>query len=387
MESSLFDHKLILGPMTKGSNTPFRRLCREQGAEVTFGEMALAKKVVQGRKGELALLRAHPEDHPFGAQLAARDPDTLTAAAQQAEALGSDFIDLNCACPIDQFVRRGLGAQLLRQPAKFGKLVGALRRAVSLPISVKIRTGWSETKQNFLDIGRIAQAEGACAVTLHGRTREQRYSRAANWELISELKQTLSIPVIGNGDLLTHWEIQEHWDRSGCDAVMLARGALIKPWIFREAREQRSILLSAEERLALLVRYVELGLEHFGSDLHGRGRVRQFLIWHLDFFCRYRPLPEETHRLGEDQHPLIQTRHSSNAAPDTLEGLLERSDVAAHEHIAALAMGEIDPGTAFPPVTVRDLGRPQRNLPERGLLVEAPHQEVIRSHSDPGRRP
>jgi len=349
LANALFSGKLILGPMTKGSNTPFRRLCRELGAEVTFGEMALAKKVVQRRKGELALLRTHPLDHPFGAQLAARDPETLSAAAVRAEELGSDFIDLNCACPIDQFVRRGLGAQLLRQPAKFARLVGALRRAVSIPISVKIRTGWSEEKQNFLEIGRIAQEEGASAITLHGRTREQRYSRAADWGLVAKLRQALSIPVIGNGDLLTHWEIRERWEQSGCDSVMFARGALIKPWIFREAREQRSILLTGEERLALLRRYVELALEHFGSDDFGRGKVRQFLLWHLDFFCRYRPLPAAEHRTSTDQHPLIQTRHGRQAPPDSLEGLLERSDPAAHEHLAGLAMGEIDPGAPFPP--------------------------------------
>ncbi|MFH0944866.1 MAG: tRNA-dihydrouridine synthase family protein [Planctomycetota bacterium] len=336
--------------MTMGSNTPFRLLCREFGAEVTCGEMAVARKVNQGRRGELALLRTHPDDHPFGAQLAARDPETLAPAADRAEQMGSDFIDLNCACPIDQFVRKGLGAQLLRQPQKLARLVGALRRAVTIPITVKVRAGFHESKLNFLEIGRIAEEEGASAITLHGRTREQRYSRAADWDLVRQLKESLSIPVIGNGDLLTHWEIKDRWESSGCDAVMFARGALIKPWIFREAREGRSIFLTAEERLDLLRRYTELGFEYFGRDEYGLKQVRKFLLWHLDFFCRYRPLPEEEYRTEEYSHPLLQTRLPSEADPFTLEGLLQRSDAPAHERIAAIVLGEADAGEPFPAV-------------------------------------
>lgn len=345
----LFHGKLILAPMTKGSNTPFRLLCRELGADITVGEMALSFKVNKGSRAELALLRSHEQDHPFGAQLAARSPEEVASAAAKAEDMGSDFVDLNCGCPIDHFTRRGLGAELMRKPKRLAQLVRAMRHSVTLPVTVKIRSGWNESKKNYLDIARMVQEEGANAITLHGRTREQRYSKAADWELVRELKETLSIPVIGNGDLLTHWEIKERWERSGCDAVMTARGALIKPWIFREAKEGRTIHLTAEERLDLLKRYVELALIHFRDDERGRRQVRIFLTWHLGFLCRYRQLPEETYRSEEFSHPLLQTRFESTVEGDDLESVMARSDSAAHGYLASLAMGEIDRDAPVPP--------------------------------------
>ncbi len=345
----LFAGKLVLAPMTKGSNTPFRRLCRELGCDVTVGEMALALKVTQRRRGEMALLRAHPQDHPFGAQLADRDAETLAEAAQAAEALGSDFVDLNCGCPIDYFTRKGLGAALLRKPNKIARLVAAMKRAVKIPVTVKIRLGWNESEQNFLEIARIVESEGADAIGVHARTREQRYSRAANWDLIRAVKETVKIPVLGNGDLLTHWEIAEKWSRAGCDAVMLARGALVKPWVFQEAKEKRTIHKNARERLDLLRRWVALAREHFGDDDHGTTRVREFLVWHLEFLCRYRELPESEYHSPEFAHPLLQTRFSSRADQDPLENLLARTDAAAHAHVAKIAMDEIADDTTAPP--------------------------------------
>lgn len=346
----IFRGKLVLAPMTKGSNTPFRRLCRELGADVTVGEMALAYKVNQGKRGELALLRAHPEDHPFGAQLADRVPLSLAAAAARAEEMGSDFVDLNCGCPIDYFTSKGLGAALLDRPRKFAELVRAMRTAVTIPVTVKIRLGPDDDRLNFVELARIAEAEGANAITMHARTREQRYSKAADWEKLAELKAAVKIPVIGNGDLLTHWEAKERWERSGVDALMSARGALIKPWIFREIKEGRTILLTAEQRLALLRRYVELALEHFGADELGRARVCEFLIWHLDFLCRYRPLPEDVYHSPRFAHPLLQTRFTPPGHGEGLEFLLSRTDAAAHEHVARIAMGELDVDAPPPPL-------------------------------------
>lgn len=346
----IFRGKLVLAPMTKGSNVPFRRLCRELGADVTVGEMALAFKVNQGKRNELALLRVHPEDRPFGAQLADRVPQSLGAAAAIAEEMGSDFVDLNCGCPIDYFTSKGLGAALLDRPKRFAELVRAMRMSVTIPVTVKIRLGPNDKDKNFLEFAKIAESEGANAITMHARTREQRYSKAADWERLAELKQAVKIPVIGNGDLLTHWEAKERWEKSGVDALMTARGALIKPWIFREIKEGRTIALSATERLAMLRRYVELGLQHFGEDDHGRARVREFLLWHLEFFCRYRPLPEDVYLAPRFAHPLLQTRFTPPAQGEGLEFLLSRMDKPAHEHIAKIAMNELDVDAPPPPI-------------------------------------
>lgn len=345
----IFARSLVLAPMTKGSNVPFRRLCRELGADVTVGEMAVARKVVQRRRGELALLRAHADDHPFGAQLADRDPESLARAAATAEEMGSDFVDLNCGCPIEHFTRRGLGAKLLERPRQLARLVQAMRQAVTVPVTVKIRLGWSDSRVNYSEIARLCEAEGADAITLHGRTREQRYSKASDWDAVRTLKEQLSIPVVGNGDLLTHWEIRERWEGSGCDSLMMARGPLIKPWIFQEAKEGRTIHKSPEERLALLERYVALAREHFGDDEYGATRVREFLTWHLNFLCRYRHLPEAEFHRPEFAHPLMQTRHESTIDGDDLEALMARPDRPAHEHLAAIAMGEIERDAPPPP--------------------------------------
>lgn len=345
----IFTGKLVLGPMTKGSNVPFRRLCREFGVDVTVGEMAVAKKVNERRRGELALLRVHPQDRPFGAQLADRDPATLAAAAATAEDMGSDFVDLNCGCPIDHFTSKGLGAAILRKPRRFGELIGAMRRAVTIPVTVKIRSGWNDASINYPELARIAQEQGADAITLHARTRDQRYTRAADWQQIGELAGTLDIPVIGNGDLLAHWEVSARWQETGCAAVMTARGALIKPWIFQEVKEQRAILLSATERLAIIRRYTELAREHFGDDAFGTERVREFLIWHLGFFCRYRPLSAEAWQSASFAHPLLQTRMTAAVEGDDLTRLLARPDPAAHEHLARIALREIDADAPPPP--------------------------------------
>lgn len=346
--SEIFHGKLVLAPMTKGSNLPFRRLCRELGADVTVGEMAIALHIVQGKRQELALLRTHELDHPFGAQLADKNPETLATAAAKAEDMGADFVDLNCGCPIDLITGRGLGAALLDRPKRFAELIGAMRRAVTLPVTVKIRLGINDRKKNFLELARIAEAEGANAIALHARTKEQRYSKAADWERIAELKAAVSIPVIGNGDVLTHWEAHDRWQKSGCDALMMARGALIKPWIFREIKERRAIELTPSERLDMLRRYVALAREHFGSDDFATHRIRDFLLWHLDFLWRYRPLPESTYHSPEFAHPLLQTRLAEEPRGDGLEHLLSRADKAAHEHIARIVLDEIPVDTPPP---------------------------------------
>jgi tRNA-dihydrouridine synthase 3 len=355
--TELFDRKLVLAPMTKGSNVPFRRLCRELGAGVTVGEMALAIHVNQKKRSELALLRVHPADRPFGAQLADKVPDSLAEAAMTAEEMGSDFVDLNCGCPIDLFTRRGLGSALLERPRRYADLIRAMRRVVAIPVTVKIRLGYDDRRRNHLELARIAQEEGAAAIAVHGRTREQRYSKAADWDAIAEVKAAVSIPVIGNGDILTWWEAEDRWQKSGVDALMIARGALIKPWIFREITERRTLALDARERLALYRRYVALAREHFGSDEHGNRRVREFLLWHLDFLCRYRPLPEDVYHAPQFAHPLLQTRFSPPivADDDPLETLLARTDAAAHDHVAKIAMDEIDEDA--PPPLAAEVGR------------------------------
>jgi tRNA-dihydrouridine synthase 3 len=345
--TSPFDGKLWLAPLTVGGNLPYRRLCVEYGAEITVGEMAVVRRLLKNSGAEFALLRSHPSEPFFGAQLADKKLETLAEGARIAESRGARFVDLNCGCPIDAITRRGLGASLLRKPARLGRLVEAMRNAVKVPVTVKLRAGWAEGKENVSELARVCEEAGASAITIHARTREQRYSRAADWDLIGKVAAERSVPIVGNGDILTHFEASERMARSGVRSVMLARGALIKPWLFREIREGRSFLPTSEERFAVIWRLRELLFEHFSGDERGRVRSLRFLTWHLNFFCRYQPFPEEAFGAQSREHPLLQTRMPGEAATSPLEALLRDSRAETHASLAALVIESAEPQEAL----------------------------------------
>lgn len=330
-----FRGRVFLAPLTKGGNLPFRRLCLRHGCAVTMGEMAYAYQVVRRSKSELALLRKHPEETCFGAQIAAsRAPDAIAAGLAAAER-GAAWVDLNCGCPIHDVVKRGMGAVLLQRPAQLARLVGELVRGVPVPVTVKIRLGWAESEQNASEVARAVEEAGAAALTVHGRTREQRYSRAADWDAIARIAAERSIPVIGNGDLLTWYETHDRWRQSGVASVMLGRGALIKPWLFREIAERRAWEPTARERLDLLVDFARLLKEHFRDDEKGKERTMRFLPWHLEWFSRYRPLSDERWILAAKQHPLLQTRMPDDETDlPLLERLLRDPRAEVHQALA-----------------------------------------------------
>jgi tRNA-dihydrouridine synthase 3 len=318
---------LVMAPMTKGSNLPYRRLCIELGAQVLLSEMVVARRLKQRRRGEFALIRRAPDEPCFGVQLAGNQPDEMAWAAMLVESRGADFVDVNLGCPIDHFTRKGLGAALGRQPTRVRRIVEAMRRAVAVPVTVKIRLGWNATSRNYLDLARAAIDGGAAAITVHGRTREARYRHPADWAAIAEVAAAVDVPVIGNGDLLFAHEIQDRLAHSGCAALMTARGALIKPWIFREVGAGYWDI-SAEERLALYRRYVALAVEHWRAvDDYGRERLREFLRWHVGFWVRYAP------QRPDGSWPAMQARESAFEPRNPLEALLARADDAAIDYI------------------------------------------------------
>jgi tRNA-dihydrouridine synthase 3 len=209
--------------------------------------------------------------------------------------------------------------------------VKALREAVQVPVTVKLRTGWSAEKPNVVELAKACEEAGASAIAIHGRSREQRYSKAADWDLIGRVAAERTIPVVGNGDILTHYEAAERMRRAGVGSVMLGRGALIKPWLFREIQEKEGWFPTAEERLGVIYRLVELLREHFGDAVHGRKRSLRFLSWHMDFFWRYRPLPEAEYGKQSLRHPLLQTRLPAGTDLPPLEQLLRDPRPETHE--------------------------------------------------------
>ena len=333
---------VVMAPMTKGSNLPYRRLCVELGARVTVSEMTVARRLKQKRKGEFALIRKFDGEPFFGVQLAGTNPEELGWAAALVESRGADFVDLNCGCPIDHFTRRGIGASLGRQPARIRRIVESMKKSVGrIPVTVKLRLGWNDEMRNVVDQARAAVDGGADGIFVHGRTRNARYRFAADWEAIGAVVTAVPVPVVGNGDILFPRDVANALATSGAAGVMSARGVLIKPWLYREMNEgYRDI--TAEERLAIYRRYGVLAREHWGADTHGLERVRQFVRWHIDFWHRHVP------RHADGTFPNIQVRERQMDHANALDALLSRSDDAAHDYLADCLTfeREIEPAAA-----------------------------------------
>ena len=324
-----FRDVIALSPMATGGNLPYRQLCCEFGADRTCSEMVLADKLVRG--GERPLLRHHDSEHHFGVQLCGKKADALAEAAQIAVAAGARFIDLNFGCPIDLIVRHGAGAALLKRPRKLAELVSAVRAAVTVPLSVKIRSGFTQKKINAIEVAGLIEAAGADAIGVHGRTRAQRYKRSADWALIAAVADAVDLPVLGNGDVLTTWDLEARRRQTGLGSFLIARGALIKPWIFRELKEGRAIEYTAPMRWQLMRRFYDLAAAYFGDDARGLQRVQRFFLWHLKFWHRYRHYTEDDF-LAARPSPLMQLRAAPVSGTDD-DRLLASADETDHQLI------------------------------------------------------
>lgn len=275
-------NNLLLAPMAGITNLPMRLLAREQGAALCFTEMVSVNGLVREGKKSFELLRSTPADRPLGIQLFGDEPELLAEGARLVAGYG-DLIDLNMGCPVRKVVANGAGSALLREPAKVAAIVRAVRRATRLPLTIKIRAGWEADAASFMEIGRIAEEEGADAVTLHPRSRAQMFEGKADWAKISELREALSIPVLGSGDLFAAGDVAAMLGRTGCAGAMIARGALGNPWIFRETldilagREPR--LPTPAERGEVALRHLELFVATFGEQVALR-EMRKHLCWY-----------------------------------------------------------------------------------------------------------
>ena len=319
---------VVMAPMTKGSNLPYRRLCVELGARVTMSEMTVARRLKQRRKGEFALIRKFEGEPFFGVQLAGTNPEEIGWAAALAESRGADLVDLNCGCPIDHFTHKGLGAALGRQPQRIRRIVESMKKSVTrIPVTVKLRLGWNDETRNVIEQARAAVDGGADAITVHGRTRNARYRFDADWDAIGSVVAAVPVPVVGNGDILVPDDVTRARERSGCVGVMSARGVLMKPWLFREMNDGYRDL-DANERIGIYRRYVTLAREHWGEDEYGLERVRQFTRWHIDFWHRYAP------RHADGTFPSIQVRETERHFVSPLDAFLARPDTPALEYLA-----------------------------------------------------
>ncbi|KAG7094002.1 hypothetical protein E1B28_007631 [Marasmius oreades] len=352
--------KSYLAPLTTVGNLPFRRLCVEFGADITCGEMGLATSFLSGSKEEWSLVRRHPSEKIYGVQVAGNKPNTLvpTAEVLAKECAGNiDFVDVNCGCPIDLVFKTGSGSALLDAPAKLGRIVVGMNKALGeIPVTVKLRTGVKDGRNNAHKLmPRLVTEWGAGALTLHGRTRQQRYTKLADWSYIKQCVEAVRaceaeaedfppVPLYGGGDCFSS---QDYWsciEQSGVDGVMVGRGALIKPWIFTEIKERREWDISARERLEGIRKLAEYGICHFGTDTAGINTTRRYLCEALSFQYRYVPIG-----LLERLPGRINDRAPAFRGRDELETLLASPDSRDWVKISEMFLGPAPDAWSFTP--------------------------------------
>ncbi|KAJ1790080.1 tRNA-dihydrouridine synthase 3, partial [Coemansia sp. RSA 2399] len=284
--------KTYLAPLTTVGNLPFRRICKDYGVDITCSEMAIAVNLLQGQTSEWALVKRHPSETIFGVQLAGNRAEVVGRAAELLSAECTvDFIDLNMGCPIDMAFNNGGGSALLASPKKIERMVRTMRHVVDCDLTVKFRTGVKSGDNVAHTLVPEFARWGASVATLHGRSRQQRYTKLADWEYIAQCHKEApgSMAFFGGGDVMSWEDYWEHMDQEMCDGIMVGRGALIKPWIFKEIEERRVWDISATERLDILKKFAHYGMEHWGTDSQGIDNVRRYLLEWQSFLHRYIP--------------------------------------------------------------------------------------------------
>ena len=280
----LLENSYVLGPMAGVTDLPFRLLCKEQGAGLLCMEMVSAKGIFYNNKNTESLLQIHPEEVPVSLQFFGSDPKIVSEMAKRVEERPFSILDINMGCPVPKVVRNGEGSALMKNPKLVYELVSATVKAIKKPVTVKIRKGFDDEHINAVEIAKIIEAAGAAAVAVHGRTREQYYSGKADWEIIRQVKEAVSIPVIGNGDVTSGEKAIAMREQTGCDGVMIARGAQGNPWIFSELLEyERTGRLpdrpDVEEIKQTMLRHARLQIEYKG-DFTGIREMRKHVAWY-----------------------------------------------------------------------------------------------------------
>ena len=278
------ENHVILGPMAGVTDLPFRLLCREQGAGLVCMEMVSAKAVFYGNRNTKELLQVNPGERPVSLQLFGSDPEVLSDIAARLEEGPYDLFDLNMGCPVPKVVKNGEGSALMKDPKLVERILSSMVRALKKPVTVKIRKGFNDESVNAVEIARIAEGCGAAAVAVHGRTREQYYSGKADWEIIRQVKEAVSIPVIGNGDVDSPEAAKRMLAETGCDGVMVARGAKGNPWIFKRITEYLETgrippKPSREEVKAMMLRHGEMMVE-FKGEAAAMREMRKHVAWY-----------------------------------------------------------------------------------------------------------
>ena len=278
------ENNLVLGPMAGVTDLPFRLLCKEQGAGLLCMEMVSAKGIYYNNKNTEQLLAIDEREHPVSLQLFGSDPEIMSEMAKKIEERPFDILDINMGCPVPKVVNNGDGSALMKNPVLAGKIIEKTARAIKKPVTVKIRKGFDDAHINAVEMAKVAEASGAAAIAVHGRTREQYYSGRADWDIIRQVKEAVKIPVIGNGDILTPEDAIRIEEQTGCDGFMIARGAQGNPWIFAQILHyfktgEHLPKPTAEEMVQMMLRHAKMQLA-FKGDYTGICEIRKHAAWY-----------------------------------------------------------------------------------------------------------
>lgn len=296
--------KLVLGPMAGITDLPFRLLCKEKGADLVYTEMVSAKGVQYNNKNTENLLEIEEKERPVAIQLFGSDPVILSETAKRIEHRNFDILDINMGCPVPKVVNNNEGSALMKSPKLIGEIVRRLTESIDKPVTIKIRKGFVE--ENAVEVAKIAQENGAAAVAVHARTREQYYSGVADWEIIRKVKEAVTIPVIGSGDIFTPQDAKRMIEETGCDGLMIARGTRGNPWIFEQMKAylEKDILLPKppfSQVRDMIVRHAELLVQYKGEYI-GLREMRKHVAWYMTGYpgsARFRNSVNEIETLSD----------------------------------------------------------------------------------------
>lgn len=297
----LLQNNVFLAPMAGVTDLPFRLLCKEQGCGLVYTEMVSAKGLYYKDKKTETLLQIDEREKPVAVQIFGSDPDIMAQIANEVAKTGASIIDINMGCPTPKIVKNGEGSALMLKPALIGEIVKAVSQAVDLPVTVKIRKGWDDLHVNADEVAVIAEENGAAAIAVHGRTREQFYSGQADWDIIKKVKRSVKIPVIGNGDITTPEDAKNMIEHTGCDGIMIGRGAQGNPWVFGrvihylntgELLEQPT----PQQKIDKAIEHIRLLVEYKGERI-GIREARKHVAWYVKGLRNAAKVKQEVNRI------------------------------------------------------------------------------------------